>query len=34
LHDGLQDHHLALAVEEAADTGTTIVTSREAWAQN
>jgi predicted dehydrogenase len=31
LHEGLQDHHLALAVEEAADTGRTVVTSREAW---
>ncbi|MEV6491839.1 gfo/Idh/MocA family oxidoreductase, partial [Actinoplanes sp. NPDC051633] len=34
LAEGLQDHHLALAVEEAADTGRTVVTSREDWAQN
>ncbi|MEV6635805.1 gfo/Idh/MocA family oxidoreductase [Actinoplanes sp. NPDC051470] len=33
LASGLQDHLLALAAEEAADTDRTVVTSREAWAQ-
>jgi len=33
LHEGLQDHHLALAVEEAAGTGRTVVTGREPWSQ-
>jgi predicted dehydrogenase len=34
LADGLQDHLLALAVEEAADTDRTVVTKREPWAQD
>ena len=33
LVDGFQDHHLALAVQEASDTGRTIVTTSEGWAQ-
>ena len=32
LADGLHDHHVALAIEEAADTGRTVATSTEAWA--
>jgi hypothetical protein len=32
LADGCQDHAVALAVEQAADTGETITTTREAWA--
>jgi len=32
LADGLQDHLVALAVEEAADTDRTVITSTEAWA--
>jgi predicted dehydrogenase len=31
LADGMQDHRLALAVEEAADTGHEVVTTTEAW---
>lgn len=32
LADGAQDHRIALAVEEAADTGDPVVTAPEAWA--
>ena len=32
LAQAMQDHLVALAVEEAADTGTTVVTGREPWA--
>lgn len=32
LADGLHDHRVALAIEEAADTGRTVATSTEAWA--
>jgi predicted dehydrogenase len=32
LADGLHDHHVALAIEEAADTDRTVATSTEAWA--
>lgn len=31
LAEGAQDQHLALAIEESADTGTTVTTSHEAW---
>jgi len=32
LADGAQDHRIALAIEEAADSGATVVTTPEAWA--
>ena len=32
LADGIQDHHIALAIEDAADTDRTVVTSVEPWA--
>lgn len=32
LADGAQDHRIALAIEEAADTGAAVVTGPEAWA--
>ena len=31
LADGIQDHQIALAIEEAADTDTTVTTSVEPW---
>jgi hypothetical protein len=31
LSEGMQDHQVALAIEESADSDTTVTTSREAW---
>jgi hypothetical protein len=32
LADGMQDHLIALAIEQAADTDRTVTTTAEAWA--
>jgi hypothetical protein len=33
LAEAVHDHHVALAIEEAADTDRTVTTSTEAWTQ-